>query len=380
MRSIALAFPFVFAIMGHAQTFPIGSTTRTFFDPVRSRNIPCELYYPGQSAGANVPVAMGEFPVLVIGHGFVMTVDAYTYLWQHFVPHGYIVVLPTTEGGAAPNHAQFGADLAYVVTAMQEEHVDGSSSFFGRVAATSALMGHSMGGGASFLGAANNASITTVVNFAAAETTPSAIAAAAQVLVPTLVFAGSADCVTPPAAHQVPMYNALTVDCRALVSITDGGHCYFGDPNFLCTFGETTCGLPPLSRAAQQAVVKDLATPWLDHQLKGDLGALPVFLDSLASSSRITAQTTCVATGTNALSGSQLVVWPVPADDHLRISGCTGSTLLRVYDLHGRLWRTSTCEGQLTIDCRDLPSGAYVMQLDHNGAVELRRIVIAHER
>jgi hypothetical protein len=55
--------------------YSIGSTTITFNDPARSggfgsgggpgRQIQCEIYYPASSAGVNVAVSTGEFPVIV---------------------------------------------------------------------------------------------------------------------------------------------------------------------------------------------------------------------------------------------------------------------------------------------------------------------------
>jgi pimeloyl-ACP methyl ester carboxylesterase len=280
-----------------AQPFSIGTTSITFFDAGRNRNIPCELHYPADAAGTDVALTSGAFPVLVIGHGFVMTVDAYTYLWQHYAPLGYIVALPTTEGGFAPAHASFGADLAYVADALQAANADGASIFFGHVAPATALMGHSMGGGAAFLGAAGNGAIQTLVTFAAAETNPSAIAAAAQVSVPSLVFAASEDCVTPIAAHTQPMYDALNVVCKAFVNITGGGHCYFGDNNALCSFGEFTCA-PDLtiSREQQHDVVTDVTDLWLGHHLLGSSAALSDLLDSLSTSARYQALNTCFST------------------------------------------------------------------------------------
>jgi predicted dienelactone hydrolase len=65
----------ILAILGgaaivQAQPYAIGSTNLTFTDPSRGgRAIPCEVYYPAATAGANVPVAAGAFPVLAMGHG-----------------------------------------------------------------------------------------------------------------------------------------------------------------------------------------------------------------------------------------------------------------------------------------------------------------------
>jgi predicted dienelactone hydrolase len=273
-----------------AQSFAIGSTNITFTDPSRGgRQIPCEVYYPATSAGSNVPVAPGAFPVLAFGHGFVMTVGAYANFRDAFVPEGYILVLPTTEGSFLPSHGNFGLDLAFVIGGLQQEGVNIASPFFGHVFPTSAVMGHSMGGGASFLAAGGAPQITTVVNYAAAETNPSAIAAAANASMPTLVFSGSEDCVVPAAGNQQDMYTASASTCKAIVSITGGGHCQFANNNFNCSFGELTCGGPgSISRAAQQDAAQDLTLLWLARYLKDDPAAGAAFTDSLALSTRIT--------------------------------------------------------------------------------------------
>ena len=107
-----------------AAQFPIGSRNITFTDPSRGgRQIPCEVYYPAVTAGNNTAVAAGSFPLLAFGHGFAMGVNAYYNLRDAFVPEGYILVLPTTEGGLlpAPSHGDFGLDLAFVIAEM---HVD----------------------------------------------------------------------------------------------------------------------------------------------------------------------------------------------------------------------------------------------------------------
>lgn len=274
-----------------AQPFAIGSRNITFNDPARGgRAIACEVYYPATAAGSNHPVAPGRFPVLAFGHGFVMGVNAYYNLRDAFVPEGYILVLPTTEGGFLPNHGNFGLDLAFVITAMQERGADPGSPFFERVASTAAIMGHSMGGGASFLGA-NVPQVTTVVNYAPAETNPSAIAAAANVNKPVLVLAGSQDCVTPPASNQLPMYNAVPSGCKAYVSLTGGGHCNFANSNFNCGFGEITCGGGgSLGRPAQQALTHQYTLLWLDRYLKDDAAAGDEFQALLTAGDQITSQ------------------------------------------------------------------------------------------
>ena len=253
----------------------IGSKDTTYTDPARSnRAVDVEIHYPALTTGTDVPVALDwpGFPVIIFGHGFVMGTDAYQFLWTELVPKGYVVILPKTEGSFAPNHQEFGNDLAFLADLMVAQNSNPSSVFYNKLNNQIALGGHSMGGGSSFLGAIATANISTLFNFAAAETSTSAIAAAASVTVPTLVFTGTEDCVAPPPTHQDLMYNNLGTNCKLLVNIIDGSHCGFGDSNFPCSTGESiSCPLASyISRADQHAAVFDYLTPWLDNFLKGE--------------------------------------------------------------------------------------------------------------
>lgn len=280
----------------HAQFYAIGHTTVTYTDPARAnRQIQTEIYYPAAAAGTDVPVTGNTYPVISFGHGFVMVWSAYQNIWEKFVPEGYIVAFPRTEGSVSPVHAEFGADLAFLVGKIQSEGQSNPSSlFYGHVGTTSAIMGHSMGGGSSFLAAENNSSVTTMVTFAAANTNPSSITAAPQVNIPALVIAGQNDCVAPPAQHQVPMYDSLASACKAYVEITGGGHCYFAESNFNCSFGEGTCTPnPTITRADQQDAAQDMALLWLDYYLKDDCPAWDDFQDSISLSQRITGSVSC---------------------------------------------------------------------------------------
>jgi len=377
-----LLFVFLFPLALAAQPFAIGERSLDLFDTGRNRTITCDVYHPADVAGTNVPLAPGTFPVLVMGHGFVMTTEVYANFAEDFVPRGYILLLPTTEGGFAPSHEEFGLDLAFVAQAIQLANTDGASPFFGQVAPATGLMGHSMGGGASFLAADGNLGIQTLVNFAAAETNPSAIAAAANVLVPTLLFAASEDCVTPIPVHQQPMYDALTVPCRAMLTVTGGGHCYFAESNFNCSFGEFTCS-PDLtiSREDQHDVVADLAGLWLDHFLKGDPAAFASFQDSLALSGRITSFSACLATTVSDRTLSAPRAFPVPADDHLRIPGIDLSQVQGLADALGRSHSLGSIEMDGTgvvLSTARLPNGAYHVVLNDGTGPRSLHFTVLH--
>ncbi len=284
--------------------FEVGSTTITFNDPSRSggfgsgggpgRQIQTEIYYPATTAGSNVAVAEGQFPVITFGHGFLMAWDAYSNLWQEFASRGYIMAFPRTEGGILPNHQNFALDLVVVNEKMLALNDNSGSLFFGHVSELSALMGHSMGGGCAVVAASNNPNVATLVGLAPAETNVSAIGAATNVVVPAVILSGSSDGVTPPSEHHIPIYNNIAADCKHFVSITGGAHCYYNNSNFNCDFGEATAsnGIS-ITRAEQQQITYDYLNAWLDAVLKGACEGLESFETLVETDERTVVTSAC---------------------------------------------------------------------------------------
>jgi pimeloyl-ACP methyl ester carboxylesterase len=348
-----------------SQSFQVGHTSLNFTDSARNnRLIPVEVYYPSLTAGEEVPVAPGLFPVLSFGHGFVMDVGSYTNFSDILVPEGYIFVLSNTETGLSPSHQDFGLDLSFILHAFELENNDPGSLFFGTISGTNAVMGHSMGGGASMLAAGSDTIVKAVVNFAAANTTPSAISAATGILVPALLYSGSEDCVAPPDQHQQPMYDSLASSCKTWIDITGGGHCYFANNNFLCTFGENTCG-PNLTitREEQQDITFDFLLPWLDYFLKGTQDKWETFTDSLASSERITYEQDCEMTEIidKETGHHDLKAFPVPFHNYFKIEGDIELRYLMIYDISGRQVFDCPVSGKMpvTINASNLKPGIY---------------------
>jgi dienelactone hydrolase len=303
MKSILFLVLFL-AQFCHAQV-SIGHTTLTFNDPTRSggvgsgggpgRQIQTEIYYPATSAGTSTPVASGEFPIIVFGHGFAMTWDAYSNIWEHYVPRGYIMAFVRTESSLfpSPSHGDFGLDLKLVAQKMLDLQTT-NALFQNHIYPKVGIMGHSMGGGASFLAANNNTSIHALIGLAPADTNPSAIAAAPNVQVPSIVFSGSSDGVTPPSQHHIPMYEGVTSTCKSFVNIIGGAHCYFANTNFNCDFGEGTSSTGiSISRAEQQNATYSILDPWLDYNLKDICAAYEATQLYLSSTPGTTTQTTC---------------------------------------------------------------------------------------
>ncbi len=378
MRSIFLAFLLLVSSTILAQLFPIGTRNIDFFDQARNRTIGTVVHYPALVAGNDAEVADGGFPVLVFGHGFLMGVTSYNNFRDHFVPRGYILVLPTTESGF-PDHGAFGEDLAFLSDALQAAGTDPGSPFHDHISPNTALMGHSMGGGASVLGAAGNSSIRTLVNFAAAETTPSAIDAAASVTAPTLIFAASADCVTPIAQHQQPIHDAIAADCKALVNITGGGHCYFANNDGICDLGELSCASSfTIDRVMQHDVVNDIAGLWLDAFLKDDGPSFAGFLDSLGTSDRFSGTTTCLTTAMDDHRSRSIRIFPNPSGDIIYFEDIAEGELI-ISGSDGRQISIHRIDGdRIELDVSSYPPGHYSMHLRSARGLIRKPFVVMH--
>ncbi len=244
----------------------VGTTAATLIDPARdNRAVATRVHYPAASAGAGTPAVTGcNFPVVAFGHGFTIGNSAYRYLADALAEAGFIVILPGTEGGLSPNHAEFGRDLAFVGDALAQTSPWTLAAGPGR-----AIGGHSMGGGAAVLGVAEASNVGALFAFAPANTNPSAIAAAADISAPALLITGSRDCVTPSASHASPIFAALATpaELKQQIDIDGGSHCQFTSGSFTCSIGETSCGgSATISVDSQQSQTLALLIPWLRQQ------------------------------------------------------------------------------------------------------------------
>ncbi|GAA1532914.1 dienelactone hydrolase [Actinomadura kijaniata] len=227
------------------------------------RSFSARMWYPASSAGQNTPVAAGRFPVVSFGHGFVQSVTTYSSTTSHLASWGLIVVAPKSQGGLFPSHSAFALDLNAALSWAVAQDTTAGSRLAGHVRTDRlALSGHSMGGGASILAAAQNPAVTTVANLAAAETNPSAVSAAARVAAPMQLVGGTNDTIVP-LSNQQNMYNAKPAP-KQLRAIVGGFHCGFIDSSgFGCDSGQIT-------RAAQLSITRRVLTAWFLYYLRGD--------------------------------------------------------------------------------------------------------------
>lgn len=275
MRGLISAIILTICANVTAQSYNIGHTHAMMIDTNRgNREIRCEIYYPvrDENAGSDKDDGCaGRFPVICFAHGYVMSPDFYGNIREALIPEGYIVVLLNSETGIFPSHQAISEDLVFVLAATEKMGKEADSPLYGITDTMSCLMGHSMGGGALFAAANLNEGTTAVVALAPLNTKPSAIQAAASVAVPTLIFAGENDCITPPDRNQRPIYNFSAAADKTFILIRGGTHCGMADSSRVCTLAEKISGCNGgISAEEQHRIMNKYLIPWLDYFLKGE--------------------------------------------------------------------------------------------------------------
>jgi dienelactone hydrolase len=279
LRLAGLLFSVVVMACAHAQPAgdplaspgPYGAGWRTVtVTRTGGSSFTARLHYPSQAgtAGENAVFdgSGGPYPAISFGHGFLQAVTQYQSTCAHLATHGFFVIASTSEGGLAPSHAAFAADLRECLTWLEEQNADPVSPYFGVVDVDAiGLSGHSMGGGCSILAAAADARVKCLANLAAAETNPSAVAAIAGVRCPVFLIAGSQDSIVPVGTNGQRMYDAASPGTgRQLPIITGGFHCGFTDNTFLF------CDSGAITRDEQLATTRRLLTAFFKLHLRKD--------------------------------------------------------------------------------------------------------------
>lgn len=397
-----------FSLAMLSQPFPVGHMSINFKDVGRTggyaisggvttntatgRDIGTEVYYPATTAGNNQPVAAGQFPVVVIGHGFVMGWDSYDNIYNQLAAKGYIVLLPRTEGSFSPNHGEFGADLRYLANAgMNLNSISTPTvllTFNGKVAQKSAIGGHSMGAGSSYLAAANNTSITCLFNFAAATTNPSSISSASLITVPSLVISGARDCVADTTV-QNSHYNALASAKKFHVILTQLTHCDFGNgTNGNCTLGQGTSGCGnQVSNALAFPRYMNYLQNFLDNQLKNDCPAGQRFMDSVNTASSLRSglkkqgSIICLSTGIKESANSFYSVFPNPTQNTLNINfnnESLSNLKIEIVNTTGQIVYNTTIHdrtNEITLDIETLDSGIYFLVVYNHEKKHIQKLV-----
>ena len=377
------AFWIVFFTFGNCKeaiSSNISSQSLELYDSNRNRLVPIEIYYPSE---LDNNISGGNFHVIIFGHGFLMDWMAYENFWTSLVPDGYVLCFPKTEMSFSPNHQDFGDDIKFIAQQMQFLNTDSSSIYFEALSEKTVLMGHSMGGGASFLAAQNNENIHALINFSAAETNPSASSAAENISVPTLLFSGTDDCVTPSNVHQTPIFNALTSQCKTHVTITNGRHCYFAEDNINCNLGELFCGEAEINRNEQHEITLGLVKKYLNYVLFESKKYLQILIESLMTSTEILYESSCEELSYTQISDiDNFKVFPNPTSDIFKITTNEkniGGTL-KIFNVMGeQLIETKITESSFTLDRNQLKNGIYTLYYSIKRKIFTEKLVITED-
>jgi esterase/lipase len=369
MKRTLILIGFIIAVI-NLSAYIIGQYTKTFFDASRTRNIQTVIFYP---IDENNPDAV--FPYIVFGHGWLVNYTFTQTLTDNLVNLGWIVAHPRTEEGVFPSHEQFALDLVYLRGAVLMENSASGSPLFNSVDTLALVMGYSMGGGCAILAAATDPGYDSIVTFAAAETDVSAIAAAANVTIPSVTFSGSADTVAPPASHQIPIYNNLDSNYKSFVSINGAGH--------LNLFSN--------------ALIPEILNPWLSYLKTGDIGFIGAYEAALAdNSSSLTYQIeNNLVIGNDDITSLQSLVnlssYPNPIHDYTRLIfslQAEYNTEISIYNIKGQLIRSlynsklDKGSHEFSWDCRSdsgskVSSGLYLIGLKLNGTrIPVKRVIV----
>lgn len=282
MRYIFLLLSFTISLNLHAQDFSIGNMKQEFTDPGRNnRSIPVEVFYPADTSGEDVAITEsydGKFPLLIFTHGYLSKIKSYKNIREMLVPYGYIIVFPDTETGIFADHLDLAKDIVFIAKEFPELSNEAGSLFNGRIDTSLCLMGHSMGGGCSFLAAEMLNSVDGIITLAAYDTDPSSIEACTEITAPSLLFGGSKDPVTRPENHQIPMYDSLKSEHKTFINIIGGSHCQMSDQHKTCRLTELLLfSTPDISREKQHEIMKKFMLNWLDYFMKGEEDAIKKF-------------------------------------------------------------------------------------------------------
>ena len=278
--------------------YSIGSTSRTFYgSPGSAGPIPVSIYYPAENQGIDTAVSEGRFPLVIFSHGYQLSPDDYYYIPETLVPEGYIVALPDNFSDAAIiNIDEYAADINFVLEELYNLATGNDPVLGSHIATTSALMGHSTGGGATVIAAADSVAdgirqASTIAILAPLGQTFLTItgtdpySAAGDVEVPALIFAGGKDCICPSESHADLIYDNLdTIHVNYLLTVKEGDHCGFSDVRgpgkMLCDSAELGFCLlqgETIDPSEQNRLTAQILKPWLDHFLKNDSDAWITF-------------------------------------------------------------------------------------------------------
>ncbi|WP_197320681.1 dienelactone hydrolase family protein [Saccharomonospora sp. NB11] len=174
-----------------------------------------------------------NLPAVAFGHGWLQPPGRYHGLLRHLASWGIVAAAPATHRGVLPSHRLFAADLRTTLELVSSLRLgrDGISVDPGKLG----LAGHSIGGGAAVLAAADDDTgrvrVSAIATVGAAQTMPPATTAARTVTAPALHLAGEDDLLAPATGNAEAISKAWagpvqlrTIPKMTHLGVTEGTH------------------------------------------------------------------------------------------------------------------------------------------------------------
>eukprot|EP01084_Bolivina_argentea_P230814 389391_1 len=165
-----------------------------------NHEIPITIHYP--SANVNE-----QYPVMVFYHGWECMITWYDFIWQTLVPLGLIVAMPNDYTASnATNENECAVTQRYTLDWIKQCNTNPSCPLYQLVSDKSIAIGHSMGGGVTFLSSSSNYSLQqtfkysfdAAFTFAGCGDANDIIQAVKYIDIPIFIFTASHDCMCPP--------------------------------------------------------------------------------------------------------------------------------------------------------------------------------------
>jgi alpha-beta hydrolase superfamily lysophospholipase len=174
------------------------------------------IYYP-------TTTAEGAFGGVAISPGFTETQSAISWLGPRLASNGFVVITFNTNS-SLDSPATRGTELLAAL-----DYLTGSSAVKTRVDATHlAVMGHSMGGGATLEAAKARPSLKAAIGLAPWDTDKTW----PEITTPALMVGAQNDTVAPPGQHAIPFYNSIPATTpKAYLELAGADHFATNSPN-----------------------------------------------------------------------------------------------------------------------------------------------------
>ena len=233
---------------------------------------PVTIYFPGNGTG--------QYPAIAFSPGLGANKDMYRWVGNHLASHGYTILMFTVPMPFTTSTSQNEAGFVSAFELLESENNNPDSPLYGHVnVSRRAVMGHSLGGSASFRAAGAMKDLDAVIALAPAPVNADADLIA--VTPPTQIQTATEDCISGEKLAYSD-YGLLSSDTKQIIDINGGNHIGFNDKGSIIGGDLFDCKLLIDQVNQQQRLSRRYFTAWLDYYLKDDSAVEPYLFGKYA--------------------------------------------------------------------------------------------------